>query len=471
MKWLQLSDIHLSSKVIPGAETQLFRKQLLKYLADKVGPVDYIFLTGDFRYGGQPQMPDEAYNWILCIADAVQVNDVSGQICMVPGNHDLDRSKDRTSKTKKIMQNYKASYGVFDPKTLETLLEGFSYYDSLYQRVYHKSYIQESLEKNNPHNVKDCGDFYLVMLNTALLSSRDGERGYLLTGAGHVASLNPPDEKPVIVLGHHGLDLLESSEQKELKLIFKEWKVKTYLCGDAHELSEKCLGECFYQITSGCLFRDYDIVDVAFTVGELVGEEIKITAHEWRDNWTINPHFRDQGELVISQSSWSSRFGRFEPILQKHLENGVKKYESEDVQIHTPQILLLLLQYPGSTLKRILDEYKINKNTVPFGGYLCSCYNKVNMKQRDLGWHFHWGINWKDLLGLEMAEALRQQKGFPYITENLLSYAVLSSGRSGTVKELQKIFGAEFEEIKRKILEDGTEKNLVKLFEGGNSYG
>lgn len=114
MKWLQLSDLHFSSEVIPGADTQLLRRQLLKYLTDVIGSVDYIFLTGDFRYRGQPQMPNKAYDWILSIADAVQINNIAERVFMVPGNHDVNRSEGRGMITKCAMQNYDAANGVFD---------------------------------------------------------------------------------------------------------------------------------------------------------------------------------------------------------------------------------------------------------------------------------------------------------------------------------------------------------------------
>lgn len=462
MKWLQLSDLHFSSEVIPGADTQLLRRQLLKYLKNVIGPVDYIFLTGDFRFGGQPQMPNKAYDWILSIADAVQINNIAECVFMVPGNHDVNRSEGRGIITKCAMQNYDAANGVFDSVILKTLLQDFSYYDSLYQKIYGKSYINESIKKYNPHSIKDCGNFYLVMLNTALLSNQDGERGYLLTGTGHVASLNPSDEKPVVVLGHHGLGLINLNEQEKLKLIFKEWNVKAYLCGDAHRLSAEYLGKNSYQITCGCLLKNAGIVDIAFTVGELIGQEISITAHEWRDNWTINPHFGNQGVLVIGQDN---RNRELEPKFCEYLKNEVKNCEKNDIQIHTPQILLILLQYPGSILKRILNQYTMNirGSTEPFGDYLCQHYNRINIEQKKQGMHFNWGIDWEDLLGIKIADTLRQKNKFPYITENLIAYAVLSSERI-TVKELQKVLGkTEFDKIKQKLLNNGTVPMFAKL--------
>lgn len=465
MKWLHLSDIHMGSELIPGADTQRLREQLLTYLAEEVGPVDWLFLTGDYRYCGQPNTPEQAWHWIRRIANAVKLSDISEQVCMAPGNHDIARSNVRKYLTDGIRQNYNPMAGVFEQEELAALLQGFSYYNGLYQKVYVVDYIEHSLQKHNPHIYKDCGEFCIYMLNTALLSNEDEERGSLLVGTGHVSYLESANGKPVIALGHHGLELLAPEERRSLKTIFKEKNVKLYLCGDAHELYEDCQGEGLYQITSGCICRSSKDVDAAFTTGEIAGGDIKVTAHEWRGNWAVNPHFGTQGVLQIGGSSgWNHEFKGFEPRLWKHFQEGVQNYEREDVQIHTPQILLLLLQYPGSIMKRSFDQYRVKSGSLALGDYLCSYYKKVNAEQKACGMHFNWGIEWNALLGLELAKSLMQRKKYPYITENLLSYAVLSSGRSNTVKQLQLKLGVEtFEMIKQRILYDGTEVNFVQM--------
>ena len=215
MKWLHLSDIHMGSELIPGADTQRLREQLLTYLAEEVGPVDWLFLTGDYRYCGQPNTPEQAWDWIRRIANAVKLSDISEQVCMVPGNHDIARSNVRKYLTDGIRQNYNPMAGVFEQEELAALLQGFSYYNGLYQKVYGIDYIEHSLQNHNPHICKDCGEFCMYMLNTALLSNKDEERGSLLVGTGHVSYLESANGKPVIALGHHGLELLAPEERRK----------------------------------------------------------------------------------------------------------------------------------------------------------------------------------------------------------------------------------------------------------------
>lgn len=58
MKWLHLSDIHMS-QTVTGTDTRLLQKQLLDYLRQEVGTVDLLLLSGDYRYCGQPENPDK----------------------------------------------------------------------------------------------------------------------------------------------------------------------------------------------------------------------------------------------------------------------------------------------------------------------------------------------------------------------------------------------------------------------------
>ena len=214
MRWILLSDIH-SDQEAAGADTIRLRRQLLEYLKEEIGNVDWMFLAGDYRYCGQPKETAEIYNWLKAAADAVGVTNMSEKICMVPGNHDIDRNQSRSYIVEGVKRNYNIETGIIKYEVMEKLLFDFSFYDALYQNIFKRSYIQESLRVRNPHRLKDCGTFYLLMLNTALLSYKDDERGRLLIGRKDVVNLMPDKRKPLIVLAHHEMDALEREEQKD----------------------------------------------------------------------------------------------------------------------------------------------------------------------------------------------------------------------------------------------------------------
>ena len=235
---------------------------------------------------------------------------MSEKICMVPGNHDIDRNQSRSYIVEGVKRNYNIETGIIKYEVMEKLLFDFSFYDALYQNIFKRSYIQESLRVRNPHRLKDCGTFYLLMLNTALLSYKDDERGRLLIGRKDVVNLMPDKRKPLIVLAHHEMDALEREEQKKLLDVWKEWGVKLYLCGDAHSLYAQTIDGCC-QLTSGCLMKEPGRVDAAFLSGEILNNEIQVSMHEWNNNWAVNMHYGSQGILRIPWKGNSS-----------YLENG-----------------------------------------------------------------------------------------------------------------------------------------------------
>lgn len=464
MRWLQFSDIHLSNMIV-GADTLLLRRQLLWYLEKEIGSVDQIFLTGDYRFCGQPKEADEAWGWIQKLASAVGVMDLKRQIHMVPGNHDIDRSFTRGCAAEAVKKKYHPSEGRLSGETLECLLDGFSYYDSLYQKVKQHSYIKESIKKGNPHSLVDCGDFFLLLLNTALLSNEDMERGSLLAGTGYVAELMPEGEKPILVLAHHGLEMMDRGEQKKLKQIFNEWEVKLYLCGDAHELYEEYIGEACCQVTCGCLKSDVGKIDIAFMEGEIASGEILVKAHEWRENWAVNQHFGHCGILKIAggsrkiEADWESRIekmGSLEKELIHYLISGIVEYEHRDIPIHTPQALLLLLKYPGSVGYRVLNEYRV-ENGEPYGKYLCHLLEKENERYETSNYHFNRGVDLEELLGIRRAEKIRRERNMICVSENLLLFSILEEEERKTVQMLKRTFGNSiFEEIKQKIRRNVT---------------
>lgn len=106
-------------------------------------------------------------------------------------------------------------------------------------------------------------------------------------------------KKPVIVLAHRGLDLLNSAERKKLLNIFKDYNVCLYLCGHSHDLwCEETYP--IPQITVGCIKQD-EGVKVGFSVGKFDESIniIEINAYSWEnDCWREYSHFCSQGNKL-----------------------------------------------------------------------------------------------------------------------------------------------------------------------------
>lgn len=480
MKWILFSDIHFNPEAA-GADTILLKRQLLQYLREEIGNVDWMFLAGDYRYCGQPKEPDEISNWIKEAAGAVGIADMKEKICMVPGNHDLNRNQARKYIVEGVKHDYSAESGMMEYEVMKQLLADFSFFDSLYQNVYGCSYIQESLKNRNPHRLKDCGSFYLLMLNTAFISCNDNERGSLLIGRRDVLRLMPKKRKPVIVLAHHEMDALEREEQKKLRGDLKEWGVKLYLCGDAHLLCEETVNGCC-QLTSGCLMKEPGRMDAAFLSGEILNDEIRVRMHEWNHNWAVNMHYGSHGTLSIPWKPGSSDTGNSDDLsknvwlkalesityldreLRCYLADGIADFERRNIPVHTPQALLLLFRYRKNTAYIILNQYRTEDN-VPYGEYLCELFERGNLKYIEKGVCFDRGFNYIETFAFQRAEQLRWEKSLVCITENLLIYSILDDEERRTVQEMIRMFGRkEFNEMKKEILKNPTLVDILKCF-------
>ena len=89
--WLHLSDFHLTAGGDQFSQT-VACSALLKDVTERVaenGPVEFVLVTGDIAFSGQPAEYDEAANFMRRLAEAASV-DIS-RFFFVPGNHDVNR--------------------------------------------------------------------------------------------------------------------------------------------------------------------------------------------------------------------------------------------------------------------------------------------------------------------------------------------------------------------------------------------
>ena len=314
MKWLHLSDIHFNPSK-DGADSIYLRNRLLEFLRQKNISVDKMFITGDFRDASSQEGTDEAAediaNYISELANIVGIK--NKDILMVPGNHDLTR--DFIDRQKIVIKNkteYKPENGVFN--SLDTLVECFEFYKKVVAHIKGSDYTDnmfENIYKFNPHSFVMADDINILQLNTELLAGEIMEQedrkrvldeGMLSVGTKYVInalSLMESSKKPIIVLAHRGLDLLNSFERKKLLHIFEDFNVCIYLCGHSHDLwCDESYG--IPQITVGCI-KQQDGVKAGFTIGEYseINKSITIEAFSWEnDRWGEYTHFSSKGHRM-----------------------------------------------------------------------------------------------------------------------------------------------------------------------------
>lgn len=314
MKWLHLSDIHFNPSK-DGADSIYLRNRLLEFLRQKNISVDKIFITGDFRDASCQKGTDVAAkdiaNYILGLANIVGIK--NKDILMVPGNHDLTRNFiHRQEVVTKNKTDYKPENGVFS--SLDILVESFEFYQKVIAHINGNDYAYnmfDNVYKFNPHSFIMADDINILQLNTELLAGevveQEGRKrvldeGMLSVGTKYVInalSLMESSKKPIIVLAHRGLDLLNSFERKKLSHIFEDFNVCIYLCGHSHDLwCDESYG--IPQITVGCI-KQQDGVKVGFTIGEYseTNKSITIEAFSWEnDRWGEYNHFCSKGHRM-----------------------------------------------------------------------------------------------------------------------------------------------------------------------------
>lgn len=230
IRFLHISDIHCGySNYGVNQMREKLAPQLLKFTQDKGQTIDYLFITGDLKYGAacKEGYPPETLTFIQEIQSAFGIK--PDYTFVVPGNHDVKRGDMRTSAIDGIKKSYLSHVGSISDDHLLMLNMTQQDYRNLYQEICGNSC-------RNNHFFVDAGPVNVIHLNTALICGSDGEDGSLVVGMSLLRdSLNGMDtSKPAIVLAHHSFDCLAQEEQMKLERLLKEKNALMYLCGHKH---------------------------------------------------------------------------------------------------------------------------------------------------------------------------------------------------------------------------------------------
>ncbi len=278
--WIHLSDIHFKPKGETFNDVQI-RKTLPKYLTKFQSQCDAIIITGDYRYAPKKEetTATDVCNYIKSISDVLQVE--NEKIILVPGNHDLDRSKNRYYLLCGVKNEYDTNNGTIDEGVLDELNEDFSFYCSIQDNF--KNGLK--MKGQNPHGIINLDSCYLLLLNTALIAGTDKDDfNQLIIGSKYLSSLldNETITKPVIAIGHHGFDMFNHDEKKTITRYLDEKGVRLYLCGHTHDNWITAFGEKGKQINVGCMCQGTDNVKAGFSIGSLYDNgDVKIEMYMW----------------------------------------------------------------------------------------------------------------------------------------------------------------------------------------------
>jgi 3',5'-cyclic AMP phosphodiesterase CpdA len=125
--FLHLSDIHFHGKLRSAAfdldcEVRAQLEADLRRLRNEVAAFDGLLISGDIAFSGEASQYEQAREWIEAICALIGCP--SSNVWTVPGNHDVDRSKIKASKTIRLLQrDLRAPDGHLDERLEETFAD------------------------------------------------------------------------------------------------------------------------------------------------------------------------------------------------------------------------------------------------------------------------------------------------------------------------------------------------------------
>ena len=259
--FLHFSDLHLKAK--PNFRTALARRRLIKYLKEESDAkrfyCDFIFITGDIAYQNDYS---GSIDFLRQLFDSLNwSSDKYDRVFFTAGNHDVDRNYLLRNILIKSIRNNNNSREEF-----EKLIEDAEIRDVMTNKgmkkfrkflVDHKFINYRKFNNISYHSIYKLDSLNLIIINTCLTSFDDDDPNNMFIGEPGLLKVfdELDNEKPTIVLGHHGKAFFHMSVTKYLEDIFRDYSVDFYLCGHSHragyEIFSQSAKHKVHQITSG----------------------------------------------------------------------------------------------------------------------------------------------------------------------------------------------------------------------------
>ena len=375
VRWLQISDLHIFYND-PSWED--FQQYLQDFFSSNPTP-DFVVITGDYRNVWADERYDKAERFIRVLMNQFGL-DMSRDLFIVPGNHDMRPQKkktvarktfwkrqeeidddprthelkkllppglapwDRTEKSSAWMdkhakepQNYidrlcevqRNSAEDENIVDMQPLVNGFSEYCELAKRII-PWYVESGSSPAAAHLRKwEKGNnlgFNLVHLNTALVA--DGSRNHY-----QAIDLNSTKKilngirsgLPTLVLAHNSFYDLHPDIQKQLIGPLSSANTSVWMCGDAHRFDVKTISrppsderDEIPILTCGKSAPDYrdNYSDNGFFIYEYDGNSINVQKYKWD---RLDTQKIDEMNILVKSSISSNEVPRQKRLMIGYL--------------------------------------------------------------------------------------------------------------------------------------------------------
>lgn len=317
MRWVVLSDIHLSFK---NYDTSVLRKELIITLENeaKKVPFSFVLITGDimFKYND-----NDCKNFIFDIMKACNIG--THQLFLAPGNHDIHRNDEERNR---IIDFTRSSENDSFPDFNDSKM-GYDRFNNLYFKVKGEDY-QHFTCYSSDANSKD--KFRIFNIDTCLLSKDDNDRQNLRVCSSYLFDLSEKcknDDYLNIVIMHHGVQWLTPRDKQKLKHWFADNFIDIVFCGHEHaagEISLEVGSKYLKQFTCGsCVFNNNETVPSFYICNN---EQILNNSHIFIKLFTFNQNDHWDINLNIHRNFPA---GIYDYIIPKRLENNQRETSSK----------------------------------------------------------------------------------------------------------------------------------------------
>jgi len=381
IRFLQLSDIHFLCREETEDEYSQMRIRLEEDLHHNIGEqqIQYILICGDIADKGKTEEYNRASKFIDNILQKIGNSENKHFVCVVPGNHDINREVYKKSmniirpilldeldnNNNKFLEEVKHK----EPDTIKIIYHPLDCFNEFAYKYLSIDDIAKTLsmddialnlnDKNLFWKQKLCliGDYTinLIGLNSVLTSDEndstcngDGKHQLFLPFSAY--NIPTYENEVNIVMMHHPLDWLLSNE--DIKKTFDD-RFKVQLFGHLHRQSSDCKN--VIKIFSGALqpkhnkkdrdkyFPVYNIIDLDIKEDELM---IKLNSHKWN------------GHNFIDYSEESKPYSvQLKPIKKWNSESIIEA-EKDLEEVKTVPIYEIKYMFINSSKKRsIIDTF------------------------------------------------------------------------------------------------------------------
>ncbi|MGE7907542.1 metallophosphoesterase family protein [Peribacillus sp. NPDC094092] len=368
--FLQISDIHFQ---IENFHSRRLRSNFINKLSElhREKKYDFVILTGDISHQGQ-EFTDSQQKFLM---EVLTVLDLSIEnLYLVPGNHDINRDKERSNLINMINESGDSSDTLDnymeDTEKSSTLLKSFNSFQTFYNSLFNKNYPLENL-----HFIVEEQRCNLIFLNTCIIADKSGEEGTLLIGKQKLLDaleeLNTGNGKLNIAMGHHSLECFKETEKHILDTLFDDYNIDIYFAGHVHKAGyhiEANQSRNMLNIICSGLHNDGYTVS-GFVDVNVRNSNVAITQYVWNSQhayWTVNNQLGRKmmdGVLKLPLSRFINKPN--EQINDTRKLEVIKKIEilfneNERIFKQYGPYSITAQQSPHSELAHIWREYCIN---------------------------------------------------------------------------------------------------------------